>query len=362
MKAQEACRWLMENGGPVIRYRTATELLAPGQALGIQALQDDMLHSPQVQEWLGNLAAPHNLDSDPGKGTGHVRDSVLVQVHGSLPTILENVLGKLTNFGLRCGIRELDQGTLPYRKWLADNPERPTDNVFTKAGREITTAFLARAGYVAEPAIRRHAAYRLNLVYDFTRQGSYDIYVPNKHKGVKPVIKPELTQTDTRLPSIYDIVAWAAYLPKYGTTEELAQAENIIDYIMHDEYQAFPPGYGYMVDVVTKRTWSLGWNVMLPGVNPHCYVKSVVHMMDLLVSFRAARQHAWFKESMALLEGFKTGGGTYLFPRDYLPESQVGRWVCGHHMGLEENRRTNKASEVESTFWMAKLKVSQEAA
>ena len=51
------------------------------------------------------------------------------------------------------------------------------------------------------------------------------------------------------------------------------------------------------------------------------------------------------------MEGFWTDKGTYRFPREYLQENNNEYWIGSSHMGLEENRRTNLALELESTFW-----------
>ena len=77
-------------------------------------------------------------------------------------------------------------------------------------------------------------------------------------------------------------------------------------------------------------------------------------MINLLINFKAARQHPWFKESMNYLESYRTEKGTYTFPAGYLEEKTNGYWVIGVRMGLEEKRRRNL--EAESTFWMAKFK------
>ena len=119
MNNEELGAWLYEHGGPVIRYRTATELLPPDKTIDIQRLADEMLQSPQVQKWLGNLIPPRLLLNNP-VATPHVLASGIMEVHGSKPTNLENVLGKLTDFGAQRGMVELDQRTLPYREWLVN--------------------------------------------------------------------------------------------------------------------------------------------------------------------------------------------------------------------------------------------------
>jgi len=137
---------------------------------------------------------------------------------------------------------------------------------------------------------------RLDTVFDFVRRGDYDIYQkPLKYIRNLPLIKPELTPGgECRLPLIYDIVGWAAYLTECGTKEDLAKADTVIGYIFNKEYQKFPWGYGIMGDG-SGRTRSLGWSVYLQDFrgaparkNP---LKSMVHVMALLINFKAASIH-----------------------------------------------------------------------
>jgi hypothetical protein len=358
LKNEELSAWLFENGGPVIRYRTATEILPRTKSLDIPRLADEMLQSPQVRLWLERLMPPHLLNNSTTTQT--VQTSGVNEIHNSKPTALENALAKLADFGLKKGMPGLDRRTMPYRKWMSDNAKRPSTNVYNKFGMTCAASFLALAGYIHDPAVQYLLKMRLDTVFDFARKGDYDIYAyPRKYLRKLPVIKPELTPGgDCCLPLIYDIAGWAAYLPECGTKEELTKADTIISYILHAEYQRFLWGYGIMGDG-TGRTWSLGWSVYLDRYkgapareNPH---RSIVHSISLLLNFEAARKHWWFKESLDHLEDFQTNEGTYSFPPDYLQERTVGYWVNGVHMGLEGNRRTDHALELESTFWMAKF-------
>ena len=356
MMNEELSSWLFENSGPVIRYRTATELFTSEKPFDIQQVADEMLQSRQVQKWFKNLVPPRLLLNNPTT-TPHVLSSGIMEVHGSKPNNLENVLGKLTDFGVKKGVPELDERTVPYRKWLDGISERPGLNVFDSFSMGMVADFLARASYADEPAVRRVLKERLDTVYDFTRKGDYDIYVPGKYIRKHPLIKLEVVKGGTcRLPLIYDIIGWGAYLPKHGTKKDKKKADTIIEYIFNKKYQKFPWGYGVMGDD-SGRTWSLGWSVHLPGFSdsllPNLSSPLRVQMINLLIHFKAACQHPWFKESLNHLEKFKTEKGTYLFPRDYLQEKPVGYWVNGYHMGLEENRRTSR--ELESTFWMLKF-------
>jgi hypothetical protein len=74
-----------------------------------------------------------------------------------------------------------------------------------------------------------------------------------------------------------------------------------------------------------------------------------------MVAFPRAREHRWFRESLARLEEHRTDRGTWLLPRAWLREKPVAYWVGGGHMGLEENRRTKAAIERESTLRVLRL-------
>jgi len=64
---RELAEWLLENGGPVVRYRTATELLSDASMVDIEALDRDLLNCPLVRLWLGrlkNVKAVHDRGND----------------------------------------------------------------------------------------------------------------------------------------------------------------------------------------------------------------------------------------------------------------------------------------------------------
>lgn len=53
--------WLLENGGPVIRYRTTTELLDDPGLIDSDRLQRDLVQCPTVGTWLGRLGTSREL-------------------------------------------------------------------------------------------------------------------------------------------------------------------------------------------------------------------------------------------------------------------------------------------------------------
>lgn len=367
MNQQESADWLFENGGPAIRYRTATELMLSSSNIDIGQLREELLQSQLVRTWLERLT--------PGRGISSIRINSL---RGGKSTSFENVMGKLTDLGYRQGMAELDQRTMPFRQWLQDNAERPSRYIFDIFCRTLTAAFLARAGYTDEPAVGIVLKNRLKTIYDFTRQGSYDIYVdPAYYSPRMPrslhrhsLISPALSRDgNLSLPWIYDIIGLAAYLPACGTKDNRTKADTIINYILNGYYQRLPLGRG-VVRAENGYYFSMGWGVWLPGffgalpgdIEPRPEISrilaAVVRRLVLMGQFPAAREHPWFINILNHLHGFQTEEGTYQFPSSYLREKPDSFWWKGACMGLEENRRKEFAFELESTFWMAKLKAA----
>ncbi|OGO33297.1 MAG: hypothetical protein A2Z29_05355 [Chloroflexi bacterium RBG_16_56_11] len=359
MNHRDLVEWLFTNSGPTIRYRTATELMAPSKNVDVVQLRHELLQSEPVKTWLIRF----------------VPFSRLNDIHGSKATTFESVMGKLTDLGLRRGVAPFDQQTMPYREWLKDNVDRPPKHIFDIFTRTLIAAFLARAGYVDEPAVGKVLRMRLETVYDFARQGRCDVYVnpdsypkmPKSFKG-KRLIDPRLSlDGNLQLPWIYDIVGFSAYLPEYGNETDQERANTVICYILNEQYQRFPEGYGILL-AKNRTYYAMGWSVSLPGfVNklsedvstqevPPWILGAFVQRLAIMGQFSIVRKHPWFINSLNHLEGFETEKGTYLFPRSYLPEKANGYWITGARMGLEDNRNTKLAIELESTFWMAKLK------
>ena len=94
--------WLLENGGPVIRYRTATELLNEPKIINIEQLSQELIRSQMVGAWLERLGTSKEF----------------VHLHSSKMTAYENAMGKLVQLGCKNGITPFDQKTLSFRKWL----------------------------------------------------------------------------------------------------------------------------------------------------------------------------------------------------------------------------------------------------
>lgn len=102
MKKEELCVWLFEHGVPIIRYRTATELPSPSSKVNTSHLLDEPIHNSLVKKCLERLVTDSSLTRMPTKQIE--KTFTLNEVHGSKPATLENVIGKLTDFGLKRSI------------------------------------------------------------------------------------------------------------------------------------------------------------------------------------------------------------------------------------------------------------------
>jgi hypothetical protein len=133
--------------------------------------------------------------------------------------------------------------------------------------------------------------------------------------------------------------------------------ETLLRYLLHPDYQRARPGQAMVTN--GKSYYGMGWDVALPGYfgfdQPDLAVNDLVLRTETLARFALVRAHPWFQAALAHLERFRTPQGTYRFPSAYLIE-RTGYGVSGYHMGLGEERRRRVALEVESTFWMARIR------
>ena len=340
-------QWLLEHGGPAIRYRTATELVEDPKAVDLERIVADLAQSAMVQQWMGHFAP--------------LRAGDLFSLHGSNPDAFENVCAKLCELGVRAGmLAEVDAKMQPFRQYLARG-----DDYW---GRRLLASCLNWAGYGGDEAVQACLSERLDTMAELARAGTYDIYIDHDTFGdcpaafrKRPLINPEF---NGKLPGIWDVYALAHYPGALLDHKAQAQIDAVIAYVLHPDYQALNEGYGYMRSG-PRRYYSMGWSVHLPAaelprdglafsraIHAHMFVQR----LELMAHFPPARQSRWFKECMQHLEGFRTEQGTYRFPARYLREQPSGYWVQGAYMRLEENRRSRRSLELDSTFRMCKIK------
>ncbi|MEW6359984.1 MAG: hypothetical protein AB1696_26845 [Planctomycetota bacterium] len=340
--------WLIEHGGPVVRYRAATELLdAAGETYSAR-LARDLLESPVVRRWLDLL--------ERRRGVGGL--------HSSRPDAFENAMGKLFELGLRAGITPLDRATEPFRRWLAEKLRAGAVQSGDFYAR-LVAGTLARGGYLCDDAVLMAMKETLEHLSRTARKGWCDIWLsrrecagfPKSCRG-KPFIKREFQfGGKTPLPLIHDIYGFT------GLAHDRVLAHKInavVGYILRPEFQKLPDGYGYIFDERKRQPWAHGWGVHLPGperLGPSERETSrFLQRLELMAHFPQAVKSDWFARALRHLDRYQIEQGTYRFPSGFLKEQTSGYYVGGAYMGLGENRRSRRAIEIESTFRVLKIR------
>lgn len=233
---------------------------------------------------------------------------------------------------------------------------------------EIIISYLLRAGLSKNPLIRDFTLHRIEEVYACIQTYGYEIFVDkNNFKGIprafhnKPLVNPEIAnENKNSLPTIWDITLFQAVFKNgtgYNTQEYQTKVTHILNYLLNENYQKLPLGYG--IQCSHRNTYhAVGWSVHLPIYkNRECYQHSaLLYYADLLSQYPSAIHSDWFEDVFTVLEQYKTGNGRYLFPKAFIPEKKHRYYVGGGHMGLGENRREKKSYEIESTYWMLKIR------
>ena len=341
MENAEIAQWLMENAGPVIRYRLSAEY-HQDEGRGDDGLTE-ILTCPMVRSWLERI---------PSECDRHT-------LHGASPQSFENVMGKLFEFGLRRGVPFLDDRVAPFQKWMEEQIDLPYQGYLPVLHRTICAAFLTMLGY--EEGADTWVRHRLDTVYDFARRPNLEhAYIPQdtfpgypKAFRRTPLLRPDLyPNEDLKLPWIYDLYAFLHSDGIMGDADLRSKVEAVIELVLSPKYQSLWPGYGVVRH--DGQYYMMGWSVHLPGYQGE-YVTGrefarMLLLLELLGKSPRTLMHDWYRRSVETMEERLEVGHVRYFSRTDLPESNNGVWVLGMRMGLEERRRSLKALECESLF------------
>jgi len=344
MDVRELSRWLFQNAGPVIRYRTLREIVQE-QDIGIVSDSlKELFSSPMVQKWLERLK--------PNLGFHHV--------HSSSPQAFENVVGKLVQLGLHAGLQQFDSLTLPFRAWLSDRMKEDTPEgigPWEGFSELLIAGFLAYAGYADITPVKTMTVERLRKAHWFMENVDFDDFYAREGKK-EWLVNPQFYQeVENGLPLVHDLRGFASSPWIFQDKKQCEMVEQLVEMILSPEYQNLKNDYGYMK--YKKTYYVIGWSVHLPNYLAPVTDNEMSRLLlnlELLAPFEKARGSAWFKESLGLLENQQTQDGYYRFPRKWLPEKSSGYWVGGHYMALEDDRRKQAAIDCESTFRVLKIK------
>jgi hypothetical protein len=350
MDSYDLAQWLVHHGGPSIRFRTLVEILGEQDVSLVSEALQELLKSPDITEWIARLVPRFDINS----------------LHSGRSDAFENVVGKLTQLGMRAGLQPFDNKTLPFRIWLADHVESYPDVPHAVFLRTIVASLLALAGYGSTSPVKAQLMKRLKTIYEFVRNPDFsNMYVDKSdYKGIPKgsenhaLLNPDLYPDEQfMLPWVHDIRGFSNCTEIMCTQSLRAKIDSIIDMILTSEYQHLPWSYG--LAKYGQRYYVLGWAVHLPGYFTRPEGRSFAELLltlEFMARFSAARKSAWFCDSLEYLESFRADRGTYIFPQSWLPEKREGYWVGGLRMGFDNRRIYPEAIECESTFRMLKIK------
>ena len=358
------CEWLMNNADVPIRYRVARELLCDNKTA--KKLEPELLENPVVAQWLKNLK-PKNPPQHRS------------MEHGSFDFCLENAMSKIVQLGLHFGMPCVKDASQYYIDKINQYPvEMPFRSIGGfKPGFEnfgfnsiLISNFLVLAG-ADDRIILKHMLGNLDIIFDFVSKKDYNIYISDEERNALKAV-PEIWKDKKFIrrdlieirgycyPLIYDLAGLhKLYSLKNPVVDK--KINTIIKFISNDTFhETIADGYGILVSGNNKYH-GMGWDPKFPGwFDVENYIINgnmprLLYMAGLIAKYPIARKTKWFSDLTGCLEKYSAGEGFYLFPKDWLRESQ-GYAVMGNHVSFGENRRKKNWAEIESTFYMQLLR------
>jgi|GEM_PF-2247194 len=335
-------QWVYDNSGPILRYLCARDF--PGLLVHdeLPVLRQAMWQCAEVTKWLNLL----------GDGP----------VHHSVDNSLENLLFKLTQFGLERYCPDFDARCQQIiAKYIAGAGGYTSSAQSWKFhAMNQLMAFLIMAGYGEYPDIQQRIRHDLQAIHETAVAENYRFYLdadeleglPKAWVG-KNIYRPEFSCHNARLPNLQFLRAWN-YLPQDADTS--AKLAQIVGYFIDPRFQHNPKAYGW--DREKRSCWS-GSRAHLTGffgfAEEEFEPGKLIFQLEVLAAYPVARQSEWYTRMMAHLEEFKTARGSYQLPASYLVEAKSRYYFHGARMGLGESRRSKTALELEGTFRIYRL-------
>lgn len=341
MSESKAIDYLLSEASVPIRWRVEQEILGRKPRT---VSEKELLGYPRVKQNLDYLTGKVDFNS----------------LHGSFNHIFENVCGRLHDLGVRRGIKKLDKRIASYLDFLKQLVESSNQGEYlhtSLVGKEFIASIIAGSvsliGYHDHPVVRTHVTARLKRLSEFRPQfDPNDLYLPDPPGYPKvwrrsfPFLNPEhYTGKRFHLPWIHDVDSWGNLEPKLHQ-----MADEVVSWILTDEYQALPDGYGVIL-VSPCRYYAMGWSMKLPGwkrdFNPK-YMGMLFQYLEALAGFESSRRHPWFQKALDWLEGFVDADGLCQIPKAGLKET--GYWVGGGLPAIEPKPRIYRKRVLEATF------------
>ena len=342
--------WLLENADYPIKYSLTQE----------DSYIEQVLENAEVKSWLDRL-------------TDRVICGDLSKIHGSHDYRYDNIVGKCFILGLNKKIPQFDFAMRFFIDFLDKNINNIYDDKLTfwkiyqyRDYETIMACYMPFLGYAYEKSVQYMAKKRACIIYEFTKQGRYDIYrsdlaYPGAKKEWKPyIIDPELYKDgNIALPSIHDLILFAGMYP-YFDNEMRKKVETTVQWIFGDGYAGIndclyyyaPDDPSYKSKGINNKIWLPDFSK--PAINPREMQALLLHCF-ILSHFEEAKKTKWFSESILYLEQYKTESGNYIFTKEMIVEQKDSYVVNGGHMNIGESKKNKTYAEIISTYWMEKI-------
>jgi len=342
--------WLLQTADAPIRYNLANDT----------ENAESLLQNREVSEWFSRLAERSRTD--------HIGD-----IHGSHDYRMENILGK-------CWILGLSKSVQPFAEIMAfitqflnrhiqDVP--PDELSFGKLYHfrdfeKVLCCFLPFLGYYDNPAVLHIARKRIDILYNFTKQKQYGIYVDgSKLKGVKKEWQPYIINTDLyadghiALPDMHDFILFAGMYP-FLTAEDKNKVEITAEWLFGEGYgninrrygYFYAPGSAYNAKAIIFKLHLLDFRAMTFDKGD---LASLLFTLFVLSHFKSARGSAWFSSALAYLDQYRNEAGRYRFTSHLIVEKPDSFVIHGGHMNVGENQKSKAYREIISTYWMERI-------
>ncbi len=338
-------QWLMETAQAPIRYRLT----------GDPALAAELLDNVEVRSWLGRLEE-------------RARSKDLTNIHGSHDYRLETILGKCWMLGLNSTIPAFDAAMgyildfVNQRVGYLNGQPLSFEKMYSYHDYEtVICCYLPLLGYHDQPGVRYIAEKRIAILYGFTRQKRYDLYVDgSRYPGVKKEWQPYLLDPslyadgNIALPSVHDYILLAGM---YGRMDADARRriDVIVDWLMDHRRVRGRYGYFYAPEGAYHAK-SILRNLHLADFSRNSSDKENTYSLVFtcyLLSYLPAATHAdWYQSALQCLRQYRTNQGRCRFPAHMIMEKSDTYLTAGGHMNAGENKRSRLYAELLSTYWM----------
>lgn len=358
--------WLIENGGPTIKLYMMHESLVDKSMFDIEKLSGEVLKLEQVQTKLDYFDAFKDYKAMTDR-------ELYALVHNCYDNCYERFMPYLIKIGLKAGISEFDVKTSCMRDVYKFLIGTGWSHVYGL----IIILNMLKAGYYYDDMLGYMTTRVIDKIHKTAELKSFDIYEtdtskirqPNKWSEkliLKDIHNCEIGELP--LPTEYHISGIINLYNYVNDNETKKKINDVIEYILHPQYQRLHGDYGWHWSGKTYHASSAGINLPLYDdfeLSGH-QKWTFLWILELMSYSPVACKSEWMKKCVNYLETFKTERATYIFPEDLLYSELVHKlnmptmyqaFISQDILSkIKSNGRKPFLFEVYSTYYMIMLK------